>query len=159
MRVSGASSRRRTIVCYHALCNLQNPVTRWLDANLARRLLDDALPQPLAGGMTPPPTEFRFLRTLPGRLFLLSSVSLVVLFAIRAFVPLPELLEVFRKVVSLALVRRARRGWRCSPSSHNRRRFLWRVRRKLILSYVFLGVVPVMLVVALRAGRRASCST
>lgn len=30
-----------------------------------------------------------------------------------------------------------------------RRRLLWRVRRKLILSYVFIGVVPVVLVVAL----------
>lgn len=55
---------------------------------------------------------------------------------------------VFRKVlilasiisiVSLALMAIAR----------NRRRFLWRVRRKLILSYVFLGFLPVLLVVAL----------
>lgn len=29
-----------------------------------------------------------------------------------------------------------------------RRRLLWRVRRKLILSYVFIGVVPVLLVSA-----------
>ena len=28
-----------------------------------------------------------------------------------------------------------------------RRRLLWRVRRKLILSYVFVGVVPVLLVI------------
>jgi phosphoserine phosphatase RsbU/P len=97
--------------------------------------------------MTPPPTEFRFLRTLPGRLSLLSSASLVVLFAIRAFVPLPELLEVFRKVVSLALI--VALVWLAVLAIiHNRRRFLWRVRRKLILSYLFLGVVPVILVVA-----------
>jgi len=97
--------------------------------------------------MTPPPTEFRFFRTLPGRLSLLSSGSLVVLFAIRAFMPLPELLEVFRKVVSLALI--VALVWLAVLAViHNRRRFLWRVRRKMILSYLFLGVVPVILVVA-----------
>jgi phosphoserine phosphatase RsbU/P len=97
--------------------------------------------------MTPPPTEFRFFRTLPGRLFLLSSVSFVVLFVVRQFVALPELVEVFRKVVSLALI--VAIVWLAVLAViHSRRRFLWRVRRKLILSYLFLGVVPVILVVA-----------
>lgn len=97
--------------------------------------------------MTPPPTEFRFFRTLPGRLFLLSSASLAVLLAVRQFVALPDLLEVFRKVVSLALV--VAIAWLAVLAVvHNRRRFLWRVRRKLILSYVFLGFVPVILVLA-----------
>jgi serine phosphatase RsbU (regulator of sigma subunit) len=40
-------------------------------------------------------------------------------------------------------------GWLAALAiSRNRRAFLWRVRRKLLLSYVFLGVVPVVLIVA-----------
>jgi serine phosphatase RsbU (regulator of sigma subunit) len=97
--------------------------------------------------MTPPPTEFRFLSTLPGRLFLLSGASLLVLFIVRQFVALPDVLEVFRKVVSLAVI--VAIVWLAVLAViHNRRRLLWRVRRKLILSYVFLGFVPVVLVVA-----------
>ena len=38
--------------------------------------------------------------------------------------------------------------------ARNRRAFLWRVRRKLLLSYVFLGFVPVVLIAELRAGRQ-----
>jgi serine phosphatase RsbU (regulator of sigma subunit) len=97
---------------------------------------------------TPPAPRARLFRTLPGRLFLLSSALLLVLFVTQLFITLPELLVVFRKVLWLA--------WGISVISlgvmtitDNRRRLLWRVRRKLILSYVFLGFVPVLLVLAL----------
>lgn len=97
---------------------------------------------------TPPAPRARLFRTLPGRLFILSTALLLVLLVTQAVVPLPDLLIVFRKVLRLA--------WGISVFSlgvmaiaRNRRRFLWRVRRKLILSYVFLGFVPVLLVVAL----------
>jgi sigma-B regulation protein RsbU (phosphoserine phosphatase) len=67
---------------------------------------------------------------------------------VRLFAPLPEFVELFRKVVRVA--------WFLSLAgvvylvvSRSSGRFLWRVRQKLILSYVFLGFVPVLLVVTL----------
>lgn len=48
--------------------------------------------------------RFPLLRTLPGKLFVLSSIPLVVLLAIREFIALPDLVEIFRKVVSLACI-------------------------------------------------------
>lgn len=97
----------------------------------------------------PSPREpFWFVRTLPGRVFLLSSVLLLILIVVRLFAPLPEFVELFRKVVRVA--------WFLSLAavvylvvSRSSGRFLWRVRQKLILSYVFLGFVPVLLVVTL----------
>jgi len=97
--------------------------------------------------MPPPPADFAVLGTLPGRLFVLSSILLALLFVVRLFTPLPELLEIFRKVVSAAFF--GSLAWLAVLAVvHNRRQLLWRVRRKLILSYVFLGVVPVVLVMA-----------
>jgi sigma-B regulation protein RsbU (phosphoserine phosphatase) len=85
---------------------------------------------------------------LPGRLFLLSTAILITLLVIRQFVPLPEIVDLFRKVVRLAwFVSIAWLG--VSAFARNSPRLLWRVRQKLILSYVFLGFVPVLLVVAL----------
>ena len=99
-------------------------------------------------GPSLPRDSFAPFRTLPGRLFLLSTAILVVLLIVRQFWPLPEFVEFFRKVVRLAwfgalvwlTVVAVRR------QSH---RFLWRVRQKLILSYIFLGFVPVILIAAL----------
>jgi len=95
---------------------------------------------------TPPAPRARLFRTLPGRLFILSSALLAALLVTQFFTPLPDLLIAFRKVLGLA--------WAVSSVSlsvmaiaRNRRRFLWRVRQRLILSYVFLGFVPVLLVV------------
>jgi len=86
------------------------------------------------------------LRTLPGRLFLLSSGLLLALVITQQFLALPTLVEIFRKVVSLAFI--ASGLWLAGTAiARNRRRLLWRVRRKLILSYVFLGLFPVVLVV------------
>ena len=88
------------------------------------------------------------VRTLPGRLFILSSALLLALLITRQFVTLPPIGEVFRAVVRLA--------WLVSlvwvsvlAVARHSGRFLWRVRQKLILSYVFLGFVPVLLIAAL----------
>ena len=93
-------------------------------------------------------SRFAFLRTLPGRLFILSSILLGVFFAWKLFTPLPLFVDVLRKVARLAWIVSVLwllvRAFRL-----HRRRFLWRVREKLILSYVFIGFVPVILVVAL----------
>jgi serine phosphatase RsbU (regulator of sigma subunit) len=99
---------------------------------------------------SPPPAEPPrpgIFRTLPGRLFLLSSALLAGLFALHQVVAFPEIVELFRRVVSVACL--GALAWLAILAvSRNRRAFLWRVRRKLILSYVFLGIVPLILVVA-----------
>jgi sigma-B regulation protein RsbU (phosphoserine phosphatase) len=99
--------------------------------------------------VTPSPaSRLPFLRTLPGRLFILSSILLVILFVWAFAAPLPPFLHVFRTVARLAWIVSA--VWLLTTAvALHRHRFLWRVRQKLILSYVFLGFVPVLLVVAL----------
>jgi serine phosphatase RsbU (regulator of sigma subunit) len=95
--------------------------------------------------MIPPPRQFQFFQTLPGRLFLLSAGLLVALRLLQVLTPLPEIAEVFRRVVALAAI--ASGAWLVVAAIvQNRRRLLWRVRRKLILSYMLVGLVPVVLV-------------
>jgi serine phosphatase RsbU (regulator of sigma subunit) len=94
----------------------------------------------------PSPAPFHPFRTLPGRLLLLSGGSLIVLWLISQAVTLPPLVEAFRKVVSFAL--RVSILWLgVLAFVRYRQQALWAVRRKLILSYLFLGVVPVVLLV------------
>ena len=95
-------------------------------------------------GPVPLPDTIGLIHALPGRLFILSSALLVVILAVQFAVALPPLAEVFRKVVSAAFILSG--VWlgglilvRQLP------RVLWKVRRKLILSYVFVGFVPVLL--------------
>ncbi len=93
----------------------------------------------------PAPVQLNPFRTLPGRLLILSGGSLLVLWLLQQVVTLPAPVEAFRKVVSLAT--RVSLLWMAALIVvRQRRAFLWRVRRKLILSYVFLGFVPVVLI-------------
>lgn len=95
--------------------------------------------------LAPAPVQLNPFRTLPGRLLLLSAGSLAVLWLVQQVAPLPAPVEAFRKVVSLAT--RLSLLWLAGLLiARQRRRFLWRVRRKLVLSYVFLGFVPVVLI-------------
>ncbi len=92
-----------------------------------------------------PPPPLQFLRTLPGRLLILSGALAFALAAARQFATLPEFADVLRKVASLFFL--VALAWLGGLAiARNRRWLLWRVRRKLILSYVFLGFVPVLLV-------------
>jgi len=94
----------------------------------------------------PPPAPFHPFRILPGRLLILSGVSLVLVWLLGQVTTVPPLIEAFRKVASFAV--RVSVVWLAVVVLvRYRRQFLWRVRRKLILSYVFLGFVPVVLVV------------
>jgi len=78
---------------------------------------------------------------------ILAGPLLLALVIIQQFVTLPELVELFRKVVAAAFVVGAL--WSLALAViYGRRRFLWRVRRKLFISYLFLGFVPVVLVLA-----------
>ena len=85
------------------------------------------------------------VRTWAGRLFLL-AVALKLLLAVwRAAAPLPALATVLSGAATLAIVvSLAWFGWRLFVLV--KRRLLWRVRRKLILSYIFIGVVPALLI-------------
>ena len=88
------------------------------------------------------------LHTLPGR-------AVVTGLAIKLVV---ALLRARRPAADVPPRRRHRGvGWRWSParllprsaaSCSRKRRLLWRVRRKLILSYIFIGFVPALLIVA-----------
>ncbi len=95
--------------------------------------------------LAPAPVKLNPFRTLPGRLFLLSAVSLAVLLVVQLFTVLPGPVEAFRKVVSLGTIVSVLWLLTLYIVAY-RHEFLWRVRRKLILSYVFLGFVPVVLV-------------
>jgi len=98
--------------------------------------------------MEPPPRLGGTLRdSLPGRLLLLSGGLLVALTLAGLLVELPALVQTFRRVLAVALV--VATVWMVIlVIVRERRRLLWRVRRKLVLSYVFLGVVPVVLMAA-----------
>jgi serine phosphatase RsbU (regulator of sigma subunit) len=84
------------------------------------------------------------LRTLPGRLFLLSGGLLFVIAIWQTIAVLPDVIDVFRKVLVLAFLGSA--TWIFVQAfARGQRQWLWAVRRKLILSYVFFGVFPVAL--------------
>jgi sigma-B regulation protein RsbU (phosphoserine phosphatase) len=88
------------------------------------------------------------LRRWPGRLLLLGvAIKLVFAIARRLFGTGPALLDVVDTLGSLALVFGA--GYFIYRLAvRAKRRLLWRVRRKLILSYIFIGFVPALLIVA-----------
>src|SRR4249920_2328628 len=143
--VSFIAARASTIVCYDSIRNRPNHVSREGRSTSARSAPTNSSALATAGGMTPPPRQLNLLHTLTGRLALLSGALWLVLVLVQRLVALPPLLEIFRKVNSLALI--GSTAWLVGLIiARNRRRLLWRVRRKLILSYVFLGVFPVVLV-------------
>jgi len=86
------------------------------------------------------------LRTFPGRALLLGAVIKAVTWPTALVMPLPPVLEGVNLVGSLALLFAAAYGL-TRFAVWSKRRLLWRVRRKLILSYVFVGVVPALLVI------------
>ncbi|MDP2054794.1 MAG: HAMP domain-containing protein [Acidobacteriota bacterium] len=86
------------------------------------------------------------LRTLPGRALLLGLAIKLVTWPLGFAVPLPAAAEAVDRVASMALLFAFAYGL-TRVAMWAKRRLLWRVRRKLILSYVFVGVVPALLVI------------
>jgi sigma-B regulation protein RsbU (phosphoserine phosphatase) len=86
------------------------------------------------------------LRTFPGRALVLGAVIKAITWPLGAIITLPSALEAIDMVGSLALLFAAAYGL-TRVAVWSKRRLLWRVRRKLILSYVFVGVVPALLVI------------
>jgi sigma-B regulation protein RsbU (phosphoserine phosphatase) len=78
-------------------------------------------------------------------LLLLAAGVLVALALLQLRVDLPPALELLRKALTLVVLVGA--GWLAAIAiARGRRQFLWRVRRKLLLSYLFLSVIPIVLV-------------
>jgi sigma-B regulation protein RsbU (phosphoserine phosphatase) len=101
------------------------------------------LPRPVAA---PQPTARELLfRTWPGRVFL-GAAALKFIFAIwRIAADLPDAARLVSAAATVALaVTLVVFVWRLFVQV--KRRLLWRVRQKLILSYIFIGVIPALLI-------------
>ncbi len=86
------------------------------------------------------------LRTWAGRLFLVSAALKVVVAALRVAGVVPTVSAVLSGAATVGII--VSLGffvWRLFTLT--KRRLLWAVRRKLILSYIFIGVVPALLIV------------
>src|SRR5215831_12970945 len=88
------------------------------------------------------------LETLPGRAIVVGiAIKLVFAAIVQVAGPLPPFLLVVDTVAGLAIAAGATYFlFRLSVVA--KRRLLWRVRRKMILSYIFIGFVPALLIVA-----------
>lgn len=86
------------------------------------------------------------LRTFPGRALTLGAAIKAITWPVNLISTLPPALEAIDMVGSLALLFAFAYGV-TRFAVWAKRRLLWRVRRKLILSYVFVGVVPALLVI------------
>jgi serine phosphatase RsbU (regulator of sigma subunit) len=85
-------------------------------------------------------------RTFPGRALVLGLAIKAVTWPLGVAMALPYALDAVDMVGSLALLFAIAYGI-TRLAVWAKRRLLWRVRRKLILSYVFVGVVPALLVI------------
>lgn len=117
---------------------------------MGRERLPDPYPEPFFRPVRPdagPRPSFRTLLTgtWAGRLFLGAAAIKVLVLFWRATGALPRLMEAVGAAATLALlVSLTYFGWRLFVLI--KRRLLWRVRRKLILSYIFIGVIPSLLI-------------
>jgi len=100
-------------------------------------------PRPVAA---PQPTARELLfQTWPGRLFLVAAGLKLVIAIWRAAGTLPDAVRIASSIATVGLaVAVSVFAWRLFVQI--KRRLLWRVRRKLILSYIFIGVIPALLI-------------
>jgi phosphoserine phosphatase RsbU/P len=100
-------------------------------------------PRPAAA---PQPTARELLfDTWPGRLFLISASVKLVVALWRVTGALPSLARIASGIATIGLaIAVGVFAWRLFVQI--KRRLLWRVRRKLILSYIFIGVIPSLLI-------------
>ncbi|HYT76015.1 MAG TPA: hypothetical protein VEL79_14770, partial [Vicinamibacterales bacterium] len=94
---------------------------------------------------TQPTPRDLLLHSWPGQLFLGSAAIKLVAAVWRLVGALPSAVRVVSSAATIGLaVAVAVFGWRLFVRV--KRRLLWRVRRKLILSYIFIGVIPALLI-------------
>ncbi|HSC27620.1 MAG TPA: SpoIIE family protein phosphatase [Vicinamibacterales bacterium] len=86
-----------------------------------------------------------FLRSWPGRLFIVSLAVKLLVALLRVFGDLPAFVEVLSSTATIGLIV-ALLYFGSRLFVLVKTRLLWRVRRKLILSYIFIGVVPALLI-------------
>ena len=88
------------------------------------------------------------LRTLPGRAIVVGLPIKAVVFVLRLILgEVPGVANVVDTIASVAVAA----GGGCflfRGLAFAKRRLLWRVRRKLIISYLFIGLIPAILIVA-----------
>jgi sigma-B regulation protein RsbU (phosphoserine phosphatase) len=85
------------------------------------------------------------LRSWPGRLFIIATLLKLVVAVWRRVAAVPSFVQVLSSAATLGLaISVAYLLWRLFVLVQ--RQLLWRVRRKLILSYIFIGVVPTLLI-------------
>ena len=121
---------------------------------MARSRLSDALARVRQSRADVPRTTDRalsarqlLLNSWAGRLFIGAAAFKVVLGIVRQFVALPPLVLLINGAATVCLaVSVGFFVWRLILLT--KRRLLWRLRRRLILSYIFIGVVPALLIVA-----------
>ena len=101
------------------------------------------LPRPAAA---PQPTARALLfRSWPGRVFLVAAATKFLFALWRVAADLPTAARVVSGAATVALVGALMVFvWRLFVQV--KRRLLWRVRQKLILSYIFIGVIPALLI-------------
>src|SRR5207249_8049519 len=88
------------------------------------------------------------LHTWPGRAIVIGLAARIVVYAIEAALgTVPTVLSVINTIAGVALAGGAT-YFVYQVLVIAKRRLLWRVRRKLILSYFFIGFVPALLIVA-----------
>ena len=86
------------------------------------------------------------VRSWPGRLFLLSAAIKLLVAVLRQFGEPPQFVDVISGGATVGLfVSLGYFIWKLISLA--KRRLLWRVRRKLIISYIFIGVIPAMLII------------
>ncbi|MCA1561671.1 MAG: SpoIIE family protein phosphatase [Acidobacteria bacterium] len=117
---------------------------------MARSRLPDATAEgrPLPRGPDAPASARQLLlRSWAGRLFIIATALKVLVAVIRLFGDLPGFVQVLSSAATIGLVISVGYFlWRLFILM--KRRLLWRVRRKLILSYIFIGVVPALLIIS-----------
>ena len=87
------------------------------------------------------------LRTLPGRAILIGASVKLLVFVLGLIGQPPAVVRLLDTAASIALV--AAGVWFVARGvAVAQRHLLWRVRRKLIISYIFIGFVPAILIVA-----------
>src|SRR4051812_47163605 len=91
--------------------------------------------------------KYALLRTLPGRAIVIGTAIKIAVFALGLVARVPAFVRVVDTVASVAVVAGAAYFlWR--GLAFAQRRLLWRVRLKLIISYIFIGFIPAILIVA-----------
>jgi sigma-B regulation protein RsbU (phosphoserine phosphatase) len=119
--------------------------SRLPDASARARWLG-ALPALTAPAATTSPRQL-LLHSWAGRLFMLAASLKIVVALLRQLGDLPAFISLLNSAATVGLaVSVGVFVWRLFVLA--KRRLLWRLRRRLILSYIFIGVVPALLIIA-----------